>query len=235
MTAVAAALRRATAHLFVDSLDTLALSEADEHHLRRVLRVRAADPLTVSDGAGAWAEARWDPATGVLERVGEVQRGPASPACTVATAIAKGDRADWAVQKLTELGLASIVLFEADRSVVRWDDERAERHLERLRRVAREAAMQSRRVVLPEVRMMPWTAVTALPAVALADPAAVGEIDTTVSSVVVGPEGGFSDAEVAAVPRAVGLGAQVLRVETAAVAAGVLLMAAHRRGAVSAG
>lgn len=233
MTTVAAALRRATAHLFVDSLDAPQLSAADEHHLLRVLRVRPTDPLTLSDGLGGWVEARWDPAAGGLVRVGEVQRAMAHHECTVACAIAKGDRPEWTVQKLTEVGVARIVLFEAERSVVRWDAERAARQLERLRKVAREAAMQSRRVMLPEVTIAPWGEVAALPAAALADPAAGDEIDATVSTVVVGPEGGFTDAELRAVGRTVGLGDQVLRVETAAIAAGVLLMAAHRvRGAV---
>ena len=58
---------------------------------------------------------------------------------------------EWIVQKLTEIGATSIGFIECDRSVVHWDDDRARRQGERLRRVAREAAMQSRRVWLPEV------------------------------------------------------------------------------------
>ena len=55
------------------------------------------------------------------------------------------------MQKLTELGVDRIVPFVAERSVVRWDADKADRNVERLRRVAREAAMQSRRTWLPEV------------------------------------------------------------------------------------
>ena len=65
-------------------------------------------------------------------------------ACTVAFAIPKADRPEWIVQKLTELGVARIVLLHAERSVVRWDGDRAARHLRKLRRVAVEALEQSR-------------------------------------------------------------------------------------------
>ena len=66
----------------------------------------------------------------------------------------KGDRPEWTVQKLTELGVDRIVPLRAARSVVRWDGERGAAAVERLRRVAREAAMQSRRCRLPEVTEM---------------------------------------------------------------------------------
>jgi 16S rRNA (uracil1498-N3)-methyltransferase len=141
----------------------------------------------------------------------------------VACAIPKGDRPEWIVQKLTELGIDRIVLFEATHSVVRWDGAKVQRNLERLRRVAVEASMQSRRVWLPTVEVLSWAAVLALPGVALAEPGSVGLVDEAVESVVVGPEGGFSAAELAAGVPTVSLGDRVLRVETAAVVAGVLL------------
>ncbi len=72
-------------------------------------------------------------------------------ALTVGFALVKGERPELIVQKLTELGIDRIVPFVAERSVVRWDGDRAAGHVERLRRVAREAAMQSRRCWLPEV------------------------------------------------------------------------------------
>ncbi len=71
--------------------------------------------------------------------------------CTIAVAIPKHDRPEWLVQKPTELGVDRIVFLHAERSVVRWDGDRAERHLARLAAVAVEALMQSRRVWLPEI------------------------------------------------------------------------------------
>jgi RsmE family RNA methyltransferase len=83
--------------------------------------------------------------------------------------------------------------------------------------------MQSRRVWLPTVEVLSWAAVVALPGVVLAEPGSVGLVDEAVETVVVGPEGGFSAAELAAGVPTVSLGDRVLRVETAAVVAGVLL------------
>ena len=146
----------------------------------------------------------------------------------MAFAPAKGDRPEWVVQKLTELGVDRIVPLAADRSVVRWGTGRAERALERLRRVAREAAAQSRRTWLPEVE--PVTTVAGLVAtsgehggVRLAQmgggPPAPGD-----RTVAVGPEGGWSPDEAGLGGAPLGLGPTVLRAETAAVAAAVLLV-----------
>jgi 16S rRNA (uracil1498-N3)-methyltransferase len=211
--------------VFVDDLESPALAPPDRHHLERVLRLRPGDPVTASDGRGGLRPCVLV-AGGGLEPTGPPARhGRPSPPITVAMAAAKGERSEWAVQKLTEAGVDEIVVFVADRSVVRWEGERAGRHLERLARVAREAAMQSRRVWLPAVRgVATFAAVAARPGAALADPGgAPPSLSTPV--VLVGPEGGWSDAERACGLPRVALGDGVLRVETAAVAAGLLLTA----------
>ena len=130
-------------------------------------------------------------------------------------------------QKLTEVGVARICLVHCARSVVKWDGDRAERQLGRLRRVVREAAMQSRRVWLPDVvAPVPFAQVIAVEGVAVADPSGVPLAADPVSGVpttiVIGPEGGFSPEELDASPRVVRLGEQILRVETAAMVAVVL-------------
>lgn len=225
-----------TAHVFVDDVDAPVLVDDDRRHLVRVLRLRDGEVVTAADGRGAWRRCRLrmrpdDEAA--LEPDAEVERTAApSPAITVGFAVPKGDRAEWAVQKLTEAGVDRIVLLHADRSVVRWDDEsRAARRVERLRRVAREAAMQSRRVWLPSVDgPTPFADAVGAPGVCLAE--AGGEPPSLARPVVlVGPEGGWTDHErEAGVPR-VALGPHVLRAETAAVAAG-LLFSALREGLV---
>ena len=112
--------------------------------------LRDGEVVTVTDGAGRWRPCVMS-ADG-LEPAGEVVSVAASVSpATIAVAPPKGDRLDWLVQKCTEVGIDRLVLVSAERSVVRWDAERAERQLERLRRVASEAALQSRRVWLPEV------------------------------------------------------------------------------------
>lgn len=208
-------------HVFVADLDQPELDDHDRHHLAKALRLRPGDALTVSDGAGRWRPARFGPE---VEPDGEVVVVPApAPAVTVGLAPVKGQRPEWAVQKLTELGVDAIWLLVADRSVVRWDGSRG--HADRLARVAREAAMQSRRCHLPAIRVGVSVAEAgAGGAVALADPG--GAPPSLARPVVlVGPEGGWSDAERAAAPAVVGLGPTILRAETAAVVAGTLLTA----------
>ena len=217
--------------VFVDDLDTPVLDAGDRHHLERVLRVRPGEELTVSDGAGSWRTCRFGP---TLEPVGAIDLEPRpAPQVVVCFALVKGERPEWAVQKLTEVGVDRIVPFVASRSVVRWDGDKAARNAERLRRVAREAAMQSRRVWLPEVAdVATFAEIAALPGVALAE--REGEPPSLDHPVVaVGPEGGWAPEELAAGLPRVALGPQVLRAETAAVVAGSLLLAV-RSGVVSA-
>lgn len=209
-------LRSSAAHLFVASLDAPEPDDGDAHHLFRVLRVRDGESVTVSDGAG-----RWRPTVvraGSLEVAGDVVAEPAPVRCEVAAAIPKGDRLEWMVQKLTEVGATRIVLVHFARSVVRWDAARATRQMERLQRVVREAASQSRRVWLPLVEgPVPAAEVLAEAGAVLLEPA--GADGLRAHLVVVGPEGGCTAEEVAAAQRTAGLGQTILRVETAALVA----------------
>ena len=218
------------AHVFVADVAAPVLDDDDRHHLERVLRLRPGEEVTVSDGRGGWRVCAFD--TGALTPVGDVEARPAPvPPLTVAFALTKGDKPETAVQKLTEVGVDRIIPFAAGRSVARWDGERAERHLSRLRKVAREAAMQSRRAHLPVVDpVTDFATVAALPGAAMAD--AMGAPPSLAHPVVlVGPEGGWTDDERGAGLPTVRLGAQVLRAETAAIVAGGLL-AALRSGLV---
>ena len=219
----------ARAFAFVGDLEAPELDADDRHHLERVLRLRPGDELTVSNGAGAWRRCRYGPAGAALSVAGAVAGEIATeaaplPAIAVAFALTKGERPEWTVQKLTELGIDRIAPFAGDRSVVRWDgDETLAIKLGRLRRVARQAAMQSRRAWLPVVEdLTTFTGLADRPGAAMTD--RQGEPPSLSWPVVlVGPEGGWSpDEEGRGLPR-VGLGPQVLRAETAAVAAGAVL------------
>ncbi len=214
-------LRSSAAHVFVDDVDSPELAPDDRHHLERVLRLRVGEDVTVSDGAGRWRTCTFG---AVLEPLGDVRaEARPQPPVTIALAFTKGQRFDWAVQKLTELGVDTIVPLAAARSVVRWEKDRAGHHVGRVRRIARQAAMQSRRVWLPAITDPRTVAdVAATPGAAMAVPGG-GPPSLGNPVVLVGPEGGWAEDEEALALPTVGLGATVLRSETAAVAAATLL------------
>ena len=211
--------------MLVPDVETPVLSSDARHHLSRVRRLRDGDPVSVTDGRGRW---RWCAFGDALSVEGPVVVDDRpEPWLTVAFALVKGQRPELVVQKLTELGIDEIIPFVADRSVVRWDDARRDRNTERLSTVAREAAQQSRRTWFPMVApVATYAEVAARPGAVRCDRGAP-LLDDSHHLVLIGPEGGWGEAETALT--AVGLGPTVLRAETAAIAAATL-MCAHRDG-----
>ena len=149
------ALRSTNTHVLVNggSLGgggAIPLDDDTEHHLRRVLRLRDGDVVSVTDGERRWCLAVAVSAGGViaLEATSDIVTEPIrSRVITIASAMPKGDRLDWMVQKATELSVDRLVLLHADRSAVRWKSDRVDHQLVRLQRIADEALRQSRRVV----------------------------------------------------------------------------------------
>ena len=214
------------AHVLVADVDAAELSVEDRHHLERVLRLRPGDFVTVGDGAGRWRGCRFG---SVLAPCGQSVTEPwPDPQIAVGFAVLKGGRSEMVVQKLTELGVDRIVPFRAARTVRRWDDAGAARMLHRWQRVAREAVMQCRRAWLPRIDQPVEFAELDLSAAALAVPGGRA-LSGDESFVLVGPEGGWTDDELAAVDCHVGLAANVLRSETAALAVAAT-MSARRSG-----
>lgn len=209
-------------HAFVDDLERPVLHADDAHHLGRALRLRHGDPLTISDGRGGWRSCRLaDP----LELVGDIRYLLCpTPTVGVGFALIKGGRPELVVQKLTELGVDAIQPLVAERSVVRWDADKRAAQLERWRRIAREAAMQSRQVWLPEVApVTDLTEVMTRHRCVLADRQGP-PVDRADRMVLVGPEGGWTDRERSMAPL-VGLGPSTVRAETACIAAATLVTA----------
>jgi 16S rRNA (uracil1498-N3)-methyltransferase len=209
----------------------------EAHHAVAVRRLRAGERVVLTDGGGRTATGRVV-TTGkrlFTVEVDEVRTPPEpEPSITVVQALPKGDRGELAVEMLTEVGVATIVPWSAARSVAVWRGERAAKSLARWRSTAREAAKQSRRAWFPEVAELTTTAgVAALLAdaalsVVLHEGASVPLVSLEIPAagtivVVVGPEGGLTDDEVAAFEaagaRPVRLGVEVLRTSTAGVAA----------------
>jgi 16S rRNA (uracil1498-N3)-methyltransferase len=218
-----------------------------------VLRLRDGEVVIAADGRGLWrhcaAAATEVPATGrrgsalALRPIGPVNRAVReTPEITICFALTKGDRPEWTAQKLTELGVDNLVPVITERTVVRPAGAGAQQRLERLRRVAREAAMQSRRPWLPHVEAITElaTMLSTLSTRRQAPPcvATAGGAPPSLARpfVVVGPEGGFSERDLEPLgprPDTIGLGGLTLRSETAAVTAGALL-ASLRSGLVGA-
>jgi len=213
--------------------DTAQLTGAEAEHAVKVLRAKVGAVVSLFDGGGAefpariTAMGRSGVALAVLARR-EVSRELATEV-TLGVALPKGDRQRWLVEKAVELGVSSLVPLITQRGVAQPN----EAALGRLRRYVIEAAKQSGRnrllqIAAPQTfagfgrqasraafRILAHPGPDSVPIAELALPGPAGAV-----SCAVGPEGGFTDEELAAADgwRRVSLGLRILRVETAAVA-----------------
>lgn len=225
-------LRSTSAHVLVDPValggDRIDLDADTEHHLRRVLRLRDGETVGASDGEGRWrlAVVRVTGSVLTLEPTSDVVVEDRPAPIAIAVAMPKGDRLDWLVQKVTEVGVDRIQLLHAERSVVRWKPEKVAGHLARLERIADEACRQSRRCWRVEIAP-PVDAVAVLADFVAAEPGG-RRLASGDRAVAVGPEGGWTDRELVLAADTVTLGANVLRTETAAVAISTLCVAFNR-------
>ncbi|TYK48159.1 16S rRNA (uracil(1498)-N(3))-methyltransferase [Actinomadura decatromicini] len=227
--------------------DRVVLDGPEGRHAATVRRLRPGERVDLTDGAGLLAEcvvAAADRASLTLDVLARRREPEPAPRITVVQALPKGDRGELAVEAMTEAGVDGIVPWAASRCVTQWRPERREKALARWRNAAREAGKQARRSRLPDVAGLASTddvagriAAASLALVlheeadaplSAAEPPATGEI-----VVVVGPEGGITDAELDALAAAGGrptrLGPTILRTSTAGVAAVALLLAATGR------
>lgn len=211
--------------------DRLDLSSAERHHLRTVLRLRDGAQVRAADGVAASAPAVLD-GDQVCLLDDAVAVGTQRPILRVAQALGKGRKVDEVVRVSTELGVDEITIVTAARSISRLDASKADRARERWRAVARAASEQSRRVVRPEVHgpVSPTMAIEGAGSLLIAHPggtalpATIGRLrEADRVTLLVGPEGGWSDDELTHLAGAggsvVGLGPTVLRTEHAAAAA----------------
>ena len=221
---------------FIDSplaLGTHSLPEAAAHYIGRVLRLPAGAAVQLFDGSGM--EFR-----GELLEVGKKQvsvqlheQVPGLPESSLrihlGQGLSRGERMDWAIQKVTELGVAEITPIVSERCEVRLKDERADKRLAHWRQIAISACEQCGRSVIPQINppvtLAEWLSVEAALKLVLhpvAEPLASHQPPATLAFLI-GPEGGLSDAEVEQATRAgflpARLGPRVLRTETAPVVA----------------
>ncbi len=230
---------------YVDALPgagELAVVDGDEgFHASNVRRIRVGEQIDLSDGAGVLAHcvveetAKGRLSARVTERVTIVAP---RPTVTVVQALPKSDRSELAVELATEAGADGFVAWQATRCVARWDGPKVDKGLRRWEAVARSAARQSRRAYVPAVEgVVSTSALTQRVADAAAAGAVVLALHESATEpiaelplaqadslmLIVGPEGGIADEEIAALTGAgaktVRLGPTVLRTSTAAAVA----------------
>lgn len=226
------------------------LTAEQTQYLGSVLRLRPGDELEVFDGRGArFPASLLSAAEQIVLRLGErAQDSEAEGTLVLAQALSKGDKLDLIVQKATELGVARVIPFAAERSIVKLDESRGSARAARLLRIAQEAARQCGRASVPEIdepatwddlfallRADPQLRCVLLDTDPQAPPLSRLQLATSPRLLLaVGPEGGFAPQEkeraLAAGFLAASLGRLTLRTETAGLAA--LAIVQHLRGAM---
>lgn len=218
----------------------MTITGEDAKHITKVMRMKMDDELIVvhSNVAEICKIVEFPELDVIVEKTGVIIPSPELPIqVTIACGLPKGDKLDLIVQKGTELGMHCIIPFEAKRSIVKWDHKKGEKKQQRLQKIAKEAAEQSHRTVIPTVE----TPVTfkqllqlteSYDAVLIADEEdAKSEERTRLSDrmkelkgcknvlVVFGPEGGIDREESTALlvkeAKTIALGPRILRAETA--------------------
>jgi len=225
----------------VDTLPTggpAVLDGPEGRHAATVRRLRPGEQLVLSDGNGGMARCAVTATERDLVRLDVTEswtESAARPRVVLAQALVKGERGELAVELATEAGVDEVLPWRASRCVAKWDDgPRGDKALARWRGTAREAAKQARRAWCPEVAEPVTTRQLAdrigrcAGALVLHESAEHGLAGLDLPAdgdllIVVGPEGGITDAELdqltAAGAVAVRLGATVLRASTAAAVA----------------
>ena len=215
--------------------ESVTFAHADTHKIASVLRMHVGDAIEVVDSASQLFDARLDRVDGaVIASLIAKREAPqtSSVVIDVAQGIPKGAKMDFVIEKLTELGVSSILPLESERTIVR---DVSGPKLQRWQRIAQTAAQQCGRRSIPQIAspvtlleltkrfatydlvLMPWEVAAAAPLRETLPDLVEGKQHILV---VIGPEGGFShgeaDAGVAAGAHAVSLGDRILRTETAA-------------------
>lgn len=219
----------------------------DVNHIKNVLRMRPGEDIRVTDGKGGLylcCIEKYENGGAFLDIIKVISADTELPSrITLFQGLPKGDKMEWIVQKAVELGASSIIPFEAKRSVAKLDEKKAEKKKTRWQAIARGAAEQSGRGIIPEVgRVMSFSdalkAAETLDVVLIPYELEEGMAETArvinairpgqSIGVFIGPEGGFEAEEIArardagAVP--ITLGKRILRTETAGLTALSVLM-----------
>lgn len=223
---------------FID--DQAVISGDDAKHIQKVMRMQEGQSiLVVSDGESF--EATIDAFEGHDVRVKKSSQALRSnelpKKVTICCGLPKGEKLEFITQKATELGMYEMILFEAERSIVKWDTQKGKKKQERLQKIAKEAAEQSHRNVIPTIQdivsfkqLLQIVSQYDVCLVADEEDAKLDQRtrfadvlsrfgDKQTVCVVFGPEGGLSRNEIQALMdsgfQSISLGPRILRAETA--------------------
>ena len=212
------------------------LNDGDVHHILHVMRMRENDHIEVVIDSHLYDV--------IIEKTNplelainyEIPSDSETPFdITLFYVLAKGEKNDLVTQKATELGVKRIVLLTSERCIIKWEDKEVSKKIDRLNKIAKEASEQSHRLVIPEIvgvyplSNIPTTLLAKTNLFAYEKEAGKTEklyeiLNTTRGdiSILVGPEGGFSEKEADMITRKynfipVSLGKRILRSETAAI------------------
>ncbi|WP_226656819.1 16S rRNA (uracil(1498)-N(3))-methyltransferase [Pseudalkalibacillus hwajinpoensis] len=222
--------------------DHVMIEGEDVKHISRVMRMTAGDQIIccTEDGESAICEID-EISPDVIKAIPKEwldEQKRLTVNVTIVQGLPKGDKLETVIQKGTELGADQFIPFKAERSVVKWDEQKSAKKLQRLKKIAKEAAEQSHRTTIPAIDM-PHSLSSLIKIsqsydyklIAYEEEARAGESAKLVQTlheanrndrimVVFGPEGGLSENEVDALKKAgfssCGLGPRILRTETAA-------------------
>lgn len=213
----------------------------DRHHIEKVMRMKVGDRIVCVDPQGKSAVcsiAEFTDATIVVNTVQWLEESSELPIkVSIASGLPKGDKLELILQKGTELGAFEFVPFAAARSVVKWDEKKSSKKMERWQKICKEAAEQSHRNYVPQVespcsfkQLLDRSVDYTHKIVAYEEEAKIGEksvlnsVFNTMQAgdslfIVFGPEGGLSEGEIIKLKEAgfriCGLGPRILRTETA--------------------
>ncbi|GAA0482800.1 16S rRNA (uracil(1498)-N(3))-methyltransferase [Salinibacillus aidingensis] len=217
------------------------LRDDDAHHISNVMRMTAEDQIICNHPKGRAALCQIEDVSPeevsarILDWLNEHKEMPVK--VTIAQALPKGDKLDLIVQKGTELGAHAFIPFKGDRSIVKWDQKKADKKIRRLEKIAKEAGEQSHRTSIPSIHHMKSFKELLLAAdqfdhlivaseveAKKESPTLLGNIISTIQPdehvlIVVGPEGGFSQQELEQLMKEnfyfTRFGPRILRTETA--------------------
>jgi 16S rRNA (uracil1498-N3)-methyltransferase len=218
-----------------------AITGDDYHHIARVMRMKEGDEIICVTPRGESALCRIEEITSEKALAVVVKWNEGSPelpiSITIASGLPKGDKLEWIIQKGTELGASEFVPFTASRSVVKWDQKKGSKKVERWQKIAKEAAEQSHRNQIPKIhepvslkKLVQDAGRYDCCLIAYEEEARQGEASLLAGSfnrmvpgesllVVFGPEGGLTEQEVLILQEAgfapCGLGPRILRTESA--------------------